>query len=216
MISKIKPALFIIDFQNAFLSPGGSFARMGYDIKEYQKVIPTLKWVYKKARFLKIPIFFSKAIREKSGVDLLEQTHQLLPEARRERIEKLPLCIRGSWDAAVIDDLKPARDDFMIEKRRDSVFQDTEVALWLRSLGIDTIIFSGIDTAICVESSLRDAFNQGWDVILLADATASMKKTFCQSTLLEVKENFGLVFKSREFFKRIKPINEKEFQLGWE
>jgi ureidoacrylate peracid hydrolase len=74
-------------------------------------------------------------------------------------------------------------DDHVVIKRRDSVFQDTEVEVWLRSLGIDSIIFSGIDTSICVESSLRDAFNHGYDVVLISDATASNNIDHYNSTL---------------------------------
>ncbi|MGG6460983.1 MAG: isochorismatase family protein, partial [Candidatus Eiseniibacteriota bacterium] len=71
-------------------------------------------------------------------------------------------------------------------------FQDTEIEVWLRSFGIDTIIFAGIDTSICVESSLRDAFNHGYDVILISDATSSMNKNY-YSTTENVREYYGLV-----------------------
>jgi ureidoacrylate peracid hydrolase len=68
----------------------------------------------------------------------------------------------------------------------------------LRSFGIDTIIFSGIDTCICVESSLRDAFNHGYDVILISDATASLNKNYF-STTENIREYYGLVMTLDEF-----------------
>ncbi len=46
---------------------------------------------------------------------------------------------------------------------------DTELRVWLQSGGINTLIFCGIDTSICVETSLRDAFNLCYDVILVSD-----------------------------------------------
>ena len=144
---------------------------------------------------------------------MLERQHQILPNKRRERIEKLPLCVRGTWDSEIIDILKPGDGDLIVHKRRDSVFQDTEFALWLRSMRIDTIIFSGVDTSICVESSLRDAFNRGWDVILISDASASLNDTFYETTIAEVSENFGLVMKSDEFFRNLEPLSKGRFLL---
>ncbi|MFC2068309.1 isochorismatase family protein [Chloroflexota bacterium] len=55
--------------------------------------------------------------------------------------------------------MRPAEDDHIVMKRRDSGFQDTELDLWLRSIYIDTIIFTGVDTGICVENTLTDGFN---------------------------------------------------------
>jgi len=214
MAYKIVPALIIIDVQNGFVSGGGSFDRLGYDITRYQKVVPVIKNVYGRAKEMNIPVFFSQALREQSGIDMLERVHQILPIKRRERIEKMPLCIRGTWDSEIIDDLKPDEKDYVVHKRRDSVFQDTEFSLWLRSMRIDTIIFTGVDTSICVESSLRDAFNRGWDVILLSDATASMNDTFFHTTITEVGENFGLVMKAEELFRKLDAIGNGRFLLN--
>jgi ureidoacrylate peracid hydrolase len=213
MVYKITPALMIIDMQNGFVSQGGSFDKLGYDISNYQRMVPAIQKLYQKAKSLNIPVFFSQALREQSGIDMLERQHQILPNKRRERIEKLPLCVRGTWDSEIIDILKPGGSDLIVHKRRDSVFQDTEFALWLRSMRIDTIIFSGVDTSICVESSLRDAFNRGWDVILISDASASLSGSFYETTIAEVSENFGLVMKSDEFFRNLKPLSKGQFLL---
>jgi ureidoacrylate peracid hydrolase len=214
MAYKIRPALTITDVQNGFVAAGGSFDKFGFDISKYQRVIPAIQDVYLKAKSLKIPVFFSQALREKSGIDMLDRSHKILPNKRRERIRKLPLCIRGTWDSEFIDALKPQDDDLVVQKRRDSIFQDTEFELWLRSLNIDTIIFTGIDTSICVESSLRDAFNRGWDVILLSDATASLYDDFYKTTVAETGENFGLVANSQDFFNNLESIGDNQFLLS--
>jgi ureidoacrylate peracid hydrolase len=153
-------------------------------------------------RSAKIPIFYTQAIREPSGIDLLTHAHQILPRSREERIKKKPICVRGTWDAEIVDDLKPdENNDHILLKRRDSAFHDTEIEVWLSSIGVDTLIFCGIDTSICVESSLRDAFNIGYDVILISDATASNNKKHYESTLEHVKEYYGLVMSIDEFSK---------------
>ncbi len=179
--------------QNGFVSKGGSYDLMGINVSKYAEVVPTLKRLIDYCRRVKIPIFYSQAVREESGIDLLTRSHRILPKAREERIKKRPICIRGSWDAEIVDELKPSADDHVVIKRRDSVFQDTEFEVWLQSLGIDSIIFSGIDTSICVESSLRDAFNHGYDTIMISDATASNNLGHYNSTLDNIRNYYGLV-----------------------
>lgn len=179
--------------QNGFVSKGGSYDLMGINVSRYAEVVPTLKRLIDYCRRVKIPIFYSQAVREESGIDLLTRSHRILPKSREERIKRRPICIRGSWDAEIVDELKPSADDHVVIKRRDSVFQDTEFEVWLQSLGIDSIIFSGIDTSICVESSLRDAFNHGYDIVMISDATASNNLDHYNSTLDNIRNYYGLV-----------------------
>lgn len=179
--------------QNGFVSKGGSYDLMGMNVSRYAEVVPTLKRLIDYCRRVKIPIFYSQAVREESGIDLLTRSHRILPKSREERIKKRPICIRGSWDAEIVEQLKPSADDHVVIKRRDSVFQDTEFEVWLQSLGIDAIIFSGIDTSICVESSLRDAFNHGYDILMISDATASNNLDHYNSTLDNIRNYYGLV-----------------------
>lgn len=194
----VNPALLIIDMQNGFVSKGGSYDLMGIDTAKYQGIIPNVRRLIQTCRSAKIPIFFTQAVREGTGIDLLTRTHKILPKSREERIRTRPICVRGTWDADIVDEITPTKQDHVVIKRRDSAFQDTEMEVWLRSFGIDTIIFSGIDTCICVESSLRDAFNHGYDVILISDATASMNKNY-SSTTENIREYYGLVMTLDEF-----------------
>src|SRR3712207_9487357 len=76
-----------------------------------------------------------------------------------------------------------------------------------RSLNIDTLIFCGIDTSICVETSLRDAFNIGYDVVLISDATASNNKKHYESTLENVKGYYGIVMDIKELSQSL-PLSQ--------
>lgn len=76
----------------------------------------------------------------------------------------------------------------MITKRRDSAFQDTEINVWFKALGINMVIFAGDDTSISVETSLRDGFNQGYDVILISDATAFCNSNHHDTTVQRVRD----------------------------
>lgn len=195
----IHPALVVIDVQNGFVSAGGSYDTLGMGVVHYQKVVPDISRLIELCRDADIPIFYTQAVREKSGIDLLTRTHNILPKSREERIRMKPICIRGTWDADIVDEIKPAPEDHIVVKRRDSAFQDTELGVWLKSLGVDTLIFCGIDTSICVEASLREAFNKGYDVILISDATASGSPKHFESTLEIVRDYYGLVMDTTGF-----------------
>ena len=198
---KINPALIVIDVQNGFVSKGGSYDLLKMDTSNYRAVIPVIKELIEISRAAGIPVFYTQAVRESSGIDLLTKTHKILPKSREERIMRKPICVRGTWDAGIVDDIKPAARDHIVIKRRDSAFHDTEINVWLKSLGIDTLIFSGIDTSICVETSLRESFNIGYDIILISDATASSNRKHYESTLDNVRGYYGLVMELKEFYR---------------
>jgi ureidoacrylate peracid hydrolase len=155
---------------------------------------------------LDIPVFYTESVREASGVDLLTKVHTILPKSREERM-KVPITVRGTWDAQTIDEIKPTEDDFVVIKRRDGAFQDTELRVWLQSFGINLLVFCGVDTSICVETSIREAFNIGYDIILISDATASGIKSHYQTTLDRVRDYYGLQMSYDRFAFMINNLN---------
>lgn len=195
----LRPALLVIDMQNGFVSKAGSYDKLGMDISNYRAAVPKMRELINLCKELEIPIFYTEAVREPSGIDLLTKVHRILPKSREERIRKMPICVRDTWDAQIIDELKPTNADHIIIKRRDSAFQDTETNVWLRALDINTLVFCGVDTSICVETSLRDGFNQGYDVILISDATASSNKESYDTTLRRVRDYYGVVMDLERF-----------------
>lgn len=184
--------LIVVDIQNGFVSKGGSYDKLGMNTGEYRKIIPAVQELLSFCRSKNIPISYKEAVREASGIDLLLNVHRILPRTRVERL-RIPICVRGTWDADIIDEIKPNENDHIIIKRRDSAFQDTELRVWLQSVGINTLIFCGVDTSICVETSLRDGFNLGYDVILISDGTSSGIKKHYETTLERVHDYYGLV-----------------------
>jgi len=195
---KIVPALIVVDMQNGFVSKGGSYDKLGMNTSNYRKIIPKLKNIIEFCRSKEIPIFYTEAVKEASGIDLLTKIHNFLPKSRQERL-KFPICIRGTWDGVTLDKLKPKKNDHVVIKRRDSAFQDTELRVWLQSEGINLLVFTGIDTSICVETSLREGFNIGYDVALISDATASGIKEHYKTTLERVRDYYGLVMSTERF-----------------
>lgn len=204
---KVVPALIVVDMQNGFVSKGGSYDKLGMNTSNYREIIPNIKELIQFCRSIEIPIFYTEAVREDSGIDLLTRVHNFLPKSRQERL-KFPICIRGTWDGVTIDELKPQDEDHVVIKRRDSAFQDTELRVWLQSEGVNLLIFAGIDTSICVETSLRDGFNLGYDVTLISDATASGNKEHYKTTLERVSDYYGLVMNIERFKKAISDLNK--------
>jgi len=204
---KIVPALVVVDMQNGFVSKGGSYDKLGMNTSNYREIIPRLQDLIEFCRGKEIPIFYTEAVKEASGIDILTKVHNFLPKSRQERL-KYPICIRGTWDGLTIDELKPGENDPVVIKRRDSAFQDTEFRVWLQSEGINLLVFTGIDTSICVETSLRDAFNIGYDVALISDATASGHKRHYETTLERVRDYYGMVMDIDRFKKAINNLDK--------
>ena len=202
-LPNFHPVLAVIDMQNGFCEHGGSYEKFGADIRQYRQIIPNVKRLIGVCRELHIPIFYTQQVREASGIDLLTRMHRIIPRERLEFIEKIPACVKGTWDAEIIDELKPLDEDHIILKRRDSAFQDTEFELWLKSLGADTVIYAGIDTCICVENSVREGFNRGYDAIMVEDAVASSWPWLHEATLEKVKNSFGLVLSTEQLVEML-------------
>ncbi|MFC1946054.1 cysteine hydrolase family protein [Chloroflexota bacterium] len=200
------PVLLVIDMQNGYCTSGGSYEKwggtIGADLNSYRQIVPNIARLVKVARELQIPVFYTEQVQEQSGIDLFTRLHRIVPERRAEYL-RIPACIRGSWDADVIEELKPHEDDHIVIKRRDSAFQDTELDLWLRSSYVDTVICTGVDTAICVENTLTDAFNIGYDVILVEDGTASSWPKIGQATLRKVAGSYGWVVRTEELVEML-------------
>jgi ureidoacrylate peracid hydrolase len=207
------PALLVIDMQNGYCTPGGSYeewgGHIGADLDTYREIIPNVVKLVTASRKLQIPIFYTQQVREASGIDLFTRLHRIVPERRAEFL-RIPACIRETWDADILDELKPTKDDHIVIKRRDSAFQDTELDLWLRSAYVDTVIVTGVDTAICVENTLTDAFNTGYDVILIEDATASSWKQIGRATVAKVAGSYGWVLKTEKMLEMLHTYNHGE------
>lgn len=197
--SVFHPALLVIDMQNGYCTSGGSYEKygcnIGADLEGYRQIVQNIARLVATSHELKIPVFYTQQVREQSGIDLFTRLHRIIPERRAEFL-KIPACVRGTWDADVISELRPTDIDHIIIKRRDSAFQDTELDLWLRSSYVDTVLCTGVDTAICVDNTLMDAFNTGYDVILVEDATASSWPKIGQATLRKVAGSYGWVIKT--------------------
>jgi nicotinamidase-related amidase len=82
------------------------------------------------------------------------------------------VLIKDTWNTEIVDALAPETGDIVVPKRRFSGFFETDLDAILKEHGIDTLVFTGCTTSVCVESTLRDAFFRDYRCLLLADCTA--------------------------------------------
>jgi ureidoacrylate peracid hydrolase len=116
------------------------------------------------------------------------------------------LLAKGTWDYALIDDLRPEPGDIVLPKPRYSGFFNTALDSMLRARGIRTLVFTGIATNVCVESTLRDGFFLEYFGIVLADATHQAGPAPMQdAALYNIETFFGWVSDVATFEAALEP-----------
>ena len=104
------------------------------------------------------------------------------------------LLAKGSWDYALVDALKPEPGDIVLGKPRYSGFYNTPLDSILRARGVNTLVFTGIATNVCVESTLRDGYHREYFGIVLADATHQAgPRSLHEGALANIETFFGWV-----------------------
>ena len=130
--------------------------------EEGRKIIPNLSRLLSAARQASIPVIFAN--------------DSFMPHDFIFQGKVKPHAIRGTQGAEVIEELEPQPGDMVLEKRRFSAFFKTDLDITLRSLGIDTIVVTGITTECCVLTTLLDGMANDFKVILVEDCCASSLK----------------------------------------
>ena len=206
-----KTAVIVVDMQNAFLSKGGYFDLIGADISLNQKIIGACKNVINEARLKGATILY---LRMALSQDLSDVGPQDSPAYRKSRI--LPLLNKnpelkekiyfdGSWGAEIIDDLKPDPGDIVIKKQRYDGFIGTNLDIILRTRQIKYLLFMGVATNVCVESTLRHAFFLDYFPILLSDAVSQKgSKLIQEATIYNTQSLFGWVSTSEKILEALR------------
>lgn len=199
-----RTALVVVDMQNAFVNAGGLLDQAGIDISGAAKVVEAAQRTIGAARALSIPLVF---LQIGYPADLTTAGGPLSPNPRKELalvlMERRPelrgkLLIWGTWDAAIADQVRPRDGDAVISKQRYSGFAGTPLDQFLRSRDVRYLLFIGIATNVCVESTIRDAFFHEYWPVLVEDATMQAGPAFCQqATVFNVEHFFGWVTTSQ-------------------
>jgi ureidoacrylate peracid hydrolase len=205
-IEPSKTALIVVDMQNAYASPGGYLDLAGFDISGAAATTARIVTAVEAARAAGIQVVFLQngwdaAYVEAGGHGSPNWHKSNALKTMRGRPELMgKLLAKGGWDYAIVDALVPQPGDAVIQKSRYSVFFNTNIDSFLRACGIRNLVFTGIATNVCVESSLRDAYHLEYFGVVLADATHQAGPEFAQhAALYSIETFFGWVSTVADF-----------------
>ena len=162
-------ALVLIEYQNDFTTEGGVLHGAVSEVMTATDMLTKTKAVVAAARaagatIMHAPITFVEGYHEISS-------H---PYGILKGVVDGNAFVKGSWGAAIVDDLAPQPGDIVVEGKRGlDTFASTNLDFILRSKGIQTIVLGGFLTNCCVESTMRTGYENGYRVITLTDCTAA-------------------------------------------
>lgn len=190
-----RTALVIIDMQRDFVEPGGFGASLGNDVSLLRAIIPTVQRVlhaWREAGGLVIHT------REGHEADLSD-----CPPAKRLRGapslrigDPGPMgrvLIRGEPGHAIIPELAPIAGEPVIDKPGKGAFYDTWLQELLVAKGITHLIFMGVTTEVCVQTTMREANDRGYDGLLIEDGTESYFPEFKAAALAMIRAQGAIV-----------------------
>ncbi len=188
-LNRKKTALLVIDMQNDLCHEKGFFSTHNQNIEPIKQIIPQVRKLINNIRKGRVSIVFIKHLLRQDLTDAGLLT-KFLPLLKKGGLRK------GTWGSEIIEDLKPEPNDFIVEKSRYNAFYNSNLELVLKSLKVDTLIFAGITTEICVESTLREAFSRDFKNILVKDCVNAFDRKRHEATLRVVKYGLGYVVDS--------------------
>jgi nicotinamidase-related amidase len=200
-----RTAIIVVDMQNDFCHPEGWLAYCGVDVAPVWAPIEPLQALLPVLRNHDVPVIWVNWGNRPDQLNLSPALlHVYKPSGAGVGLgDPLPgsgakVLERGSWSAAIVDELTVAPSDIHVAKYRMSGFQDTELDSILRNLGVATLMFAGVNADQCVLCTLQDANFRGYDCLLVADCAATTSPDYClAATIYNVRQCFGFVIRSQ-------------------
>src|ERR1700730_7577873 len=168
-IDPATTAVVLIEYQNDFTSDGGVVHGAVEAVMEKTDMLANTERVVDAARLagatiMHAPIMFAEGYNEISA-------H---PYGILKGVVDGNAFVKGTWGAAITEELDPQDGDIVIEGKRGlDTFASTNLDFILRSKGISTIVLGGFLTNCCVESTMRSGYENGYEVITLSDCVAA-------------------------------------------
>lgn len=190
-----RPCLILIDMQRDFIEPGGFGEALGNDITPLKSIIPTTKRLLDTFRRLNLPVIHT---REAHRPDLSDcpPAKRLRGQASLRIGDEGPMgriLIDGAKGNEIIEALKPIGNEIEITKPGKGAFYATELQTILQQLGVTHLLFGGVTTEVCVQTTMREANDRGYECLLVEDATESYFPAFKQVTLDMIVAQSGIV-----------------------
>ena len=188
-------ALVVIDMQRDFLEPGGFGDALGNDVSRLQAIVPALQTLIQGCRDLGLPIIHTIECHQPDLSDC--------PPAKRKRgkgdlIIGDPgpmgrILVKGEPGNGIIPELAPAPGEFVIYKPGKGAFYATPLESILKEQNITHLLITGVTTEVCVQTTMREANDRGYECLMVEDCTESYFPEFKQSTLEMVRAQGGIV-----------------------
>jgi len=190
-----RTALVVIDMQRDFIEDGGFGASLGNDVQPLQAIVPTVARLIDGARAAGLTVIHT---RECHLPDLSD-----CPPAKRLRGKPSArigddgpmgrILIAGEPGAEIVPELFPLPGETVIDKPGKGAFHATPLMEVLTGLGVTTLLFAGVTTEVCVQTTMREANDRGFDCLLVEDATESYFPEFKAATLAMVRAQGAIV-----------------------
>ena len=186
-IPREATALLVVDMQNGFCHPEGSFAQAGADVSGCEAAIGGCVSLVSAAHEAGIPVFATRAIHEPGLVDWNMLTELPMYAGLRDIVA----CHEGSWDARFVDGLPIAEGDRVVTKSRFSPFVETDIEAQFRDSGIANLVICGVGTSACVESTFRDASQRSFRSFVVEEACGDLSADAHEHSLEIMGSLFG-------------------------
>ena len=188
-------ALIIIDMQRDFIEPHGFGASLGNDVSPLQEIIPAVGSLLSHFRNHRLPVIHTRECHQPDLSDC--PPAKLTRGSPSLRIgESGPMgriLIKGEPGADIIPQLGPLPEELVLDKPGKGAFYKTELQSFLTDKNIKQLVFAGVTTEVCVQSTMREANDRGYDCLLAADATASYFPEFKESTINMIRAQGAIV-----------------------
>ena len=190
-----RTALVIIDMQRDFVEPGGFGASLGNDVTRLQAIVPALQRLLAAWRAAGGWVVHT---REGHAQDLAD-----CPPAKRNRGNPSlrigdvgpmgRVLIQGEPGHAIIPELVPIDGELVLDKPGKGAFCGTDLQALLRARSITHLVFTGVTTEVCVQTTMREANDRGYECLLLEDGTESYFPEFKAATIEMIVAQAGIV-----------------------
>jgi nicotinamidase-related amidase len=190
-----KAALVVIDMQRDFVEPGGFGATLGNDVNLLQAIIPTTKKLLDVCRKAGMTVVHT---RESHRPDLSD-----CPPAKRLRGSPSlrigdagpmgRILVRGEPGVEIVAALAPLPGETVIDKPGKGAFYATDLGGILGSKGVTHLLFAGVTTEVCVQTTMREANDRGYDCLLIEDATESYFPEFKRAAIDMIRAQGAII-----------------------
>ncbi|MBL8382552.1 MAG: cysteine hydrolase [Burkholderiales bacterium] len=190
-----RTAVVMIDMQRDFIEPGGFGAALGNDVSRLAAIVPTAARLLDACRRAGIAVIHTKECHRPDLADC--------PPAKRARGNpSLRIGEAGSMGRLLVDgepgsdfvpELAPRDGDIVVAKPGKGAFYGTALGEILRLRGITHLLFGGVTTEVCVQTTMREANDRGYECLLVEDATESYFPAFKTATIAMIRAQGGIV-----------------------